>query len=73
MWPILFGPGWEWGVLVALSLAGLVIGLLGFLCLVVRKPRPEAATPLDQLWHRYEEGDLTGEEFDRLRHKLLST
>lgn len=72
MWPSLFGPGWQWGVLVALSLACLAIGFLGFLYLVVRKPRPQAATPLDQLLHRYEEGDLTGEEFGRLRRKLPS-
>ena len=72
MWPSLFGPGWQWGVLVALSLGCVLIGLLGFLVLVVRKPRPTAATPLDQLWRRYEEGDLTGEEFDRLRQKAPS-
>ena len=70
MWPSMFGPGWQWGVLVALSLGCLLIGLLGFVSLVVGKPRPEAATPLDQLWHRYEEGDITVEDFDRLRRKI---
>jgi len=70
MWPSMFGPGWQWGVLVALSLGCLLIGLWGFVALVVRKPRPEAATPFDQLWRRHEEGDITVEEFDRLRRKI---
>lgn len=66
----MFGPGWQWGVLVALSFVCLLIGLLGFLCLVVRKRRPEAVAPLDQLWRQYEEGDLTLQEIDRLRRKI---
>ena len=71
MWPALFGSGWQWGVLVALSLACLFVGLLGFLLLVVNKPRREAAAPLDQLWHRYEEGDLIRKEFDRARRRTI--
>lgn len=70
MWPAMFGPGWQWGVLVALSLVCLAIGLIGFLCLAVRKPRPNVSTPLDLLWRRYEEGDLTSAEFNRLRRTI---
>jgi hypothetical protein len=68
MWPSMFGPGWPWGVLVVLAF----VALMG-LCLawVVRSERPPAmpGTPPDDPWHRYEEGDLTRQEFERLRRR----
>ncbi len=66
MWPALFGAGWGWGILVALSLASLFAGFLGFLLLITNRESQETAEPLDQIWHRYEEGDVTREEFKRL-------
>jgi len=67
MWPSIFGPGWVWGALVALALLCLVLGVLGFLLLVVNRPHRDAAEPTDRLWHRLEEGDITPAEFQRLR------
>jgi uncharacterized membrane protein len=67
VWPALFGAGWGWGILVALSLASLFAGFLGFLLLITNRESREAAEPLDQVWHRYEEGDITGDEFKRLK------
>lgn len=68
MWPMIFGPGWVWGVLVALALSSLFAGVLGLLLLVMNNRHPSRPQPLDQAWHRYEEGDITREEFERLRH-----
>jgi hypothetical protein len=67
MWPSVFGPGWEWGVLLALAFLSLVLGVLGFLLLVVFRSSPEGAEGPDPLWHRVEEGDLTRAEFERIR------
>lgn len=67
MWPSIFGPGWGWGILVALAFLCFVLGVLGFLFIVLTGRPPEAADPLDRLWHRFEEGDLTRQEFDRVR------
>jgi len=69
MWPAMFGPVWIWGVLGALALGCLLIGLVGFLLLIVGGPRRRPTSRLDELWHWYEEGDLTREEFNRLRRK----
>ncbi len=71
MWPALFGPGWVWGALVALCLGGLLLGLIGFLLLTVNDRRRPSADPLEELWHRYEEGDLIREEFERRRREAL--
>jgi len=65
MWPIIFGPGWLWGMLTASLLACILVGFIGFLRLVLKKEAPDASGP-NELWHRYEEGDLTREEFERL-------
>ncbi len=67
MWPSIFGPGWMWGALVALAFLCFVLGVLGFLLLVINRPPRETGDSVGQLWHRYEEGDLTREEFERLR------
>ncbi len=66
MWPAPFVPGWLWGILVALTFICVVIGLLGFLLLVVRSPRDNA---VDQHRRWYEGGDITREESERLRRQ----
>lgn len=65
MWPILFGSGWIWGVLVAAALLCFVVGGLGFLLLVTGKPSRRGSDDLGEAWHRYEEGDLTQPEWER--------
>ena len=64
MWPSVFGPGWAWGMLVALAFLCLVLGVLGFLLLVINRPR-DADEPTDRLWHLLEEGGITPQEFRR--------
>jgi len=68
MWPSIFGPGWVWGALIALAFLCLVLGVLGFMFLVIFSPPREADDPTGRLWHRFEEGDLTKVEFERFRH-----
>ncbi|HKV44296.1 MAG TPA: hypothetical protein VJT32_06420 [bacterium] len=72
MWPDLFGPGWEIQLLMA---AGLFTGIVAIFKAMagggvrsVQDP-PDA---LQRLWHRYEEGDLTRQEFDRYRRQSAS-
>ncbi len=67
MWPNIFGPGWGWGVGVALAFLCLVLGVLGFLLLIVNRPPRDTNESSDRLWHRFEEGDITRGEFERLR------
>ena len=68
MWPSIFGPGWGWGMLVALAFLCLVLGVLGFLLLVINRPPQNVDESIDQLWHRLEDGDITPEEFERRKH-----
>ncbi len=68
MWPAVFGPGWVWGILTALALSGIFIGFLGFLFLVLNRGPRMLHELSDQLRHRYEVGDITREEYERLRH-----
>ncbi len=66
MWPSLFGLGWTWELLVALAMLGIVLGGLGLMFSLLRRPK-ETPDAFDQIWHRFEEGDLTREEFEQLR------
>jgi uncharacterized membrane protein len=68
MWPVLFGSGWLWEILLAAALLCFVVSVLGFL-LCINCPRKETADPADQLWHRYGAGDITRSEFERLRRR----
>jgi hypothetical protein len=70
MWPSVFGPGWGWGVLVALAFLCLVLGVLGFLLLFINRPAREADAPTDRLWHLLEEGDITPQEFQRRKRAI---
>jgi hypothetical protein len=72
MWPSIFGPGWGWGLLIALAFLCFVLGVLGFLLVIFNRPSQKTGDSLDRLWHRYEEGDLTREEFERLRRPARS-
>ena len=50
--------------MVALAFLCLVLGVLGFLLLVINRPR-DADEPADRLWHLLEEGGITPQEFRR--------
>lgn len=69
MWPYLFGSGWIWDVMVS---AGLVtVTSVGFAVLLSSADRSSSTgdagrDPVQTIWHRYEEGDLTSWEFARL-------
>jgi hypothetical protein len=65
MWPVLFGSGWVWGLLVTAALVCFIAGVLGFLFLVIVKPPCQGADDIGEAWHRYEEGDLTLPEWKR--------
>lgn len=65
MWPTLFGSGWIWGALVAGTLVCFVVGVLGFLFVITVKPPRQPRDEFEEVWHRYEEGDLTRSEFER--------
>ncbi len=64
MWSDLFGPGWIWGVLSAL---GLFVFYVWLVVLADRRVPDNAPDTVQVLWHRYEQGDLTRWEFERLR------
>jgi hypothetical protein len=69
MWPDLFGSGWVWGVLLSFGVLGALIGALVWLEILTRQPA-EVDDTVQRVWHRYEQGDLTRAEFDRLRWTL---
>lgn len=69
MRPSIFGPGWGWGILIVLAFLCLVLGVVGFLLLVVKAPR-DADDSTDRLWHLLEEGDITPGEFERRNRAL---
>ena len=65
MWPDLFGPGWLWGVLSAASLFGAFLALI-WLIGDFEVPR-DAVDQFQVVWHEYEQGELTRQEFERAR------
>ena len=65
MWPDLFGPGWIWGVLTA---AGLFLIFLALIWACVEfAPSRGAMDPIGEIWHQYEQGALTRQEFARAK------
>ncbi len=65
MWPDLFGPGWVWNLLATCSILAACIALVRA---VDRAEKPDAEfEAFQELWRRYEQGDLTSWEFERLR------
>jgi hypothetical protein len=69
MWPDLFGPGWVWGMLVASCVMAAVVGLFRTLNFTGGESG-RSGDSLQALWHRYEEGDLTQWEFERLQQRV---
>jgi len=75
MWPDLFNAGWGWGAL----FSALVLGALVALVASIGRRSWRPSEPVDrlglsgsiptmqELWHRYEIGDLTRWEFERMR------
>jgi len=53
MWSSIFGPGWIWGLFVALALLCFVLGAVGFARLVMKRPSREAGREADRLWQRW--------------------
>lgn len=72
MWPNLFGPGWVYAVLLSCGFLLAFIGLLKFLDFLYKEPMAQE-DPLLALWHRYEVGDLTRQEFERLKPERRAT
>jgi hypothetical protein len=73
MWPDLFGPGWMWDVLASAGLLAIVAGASGALLGRLRRgPGRDRGDGdrLQNIWHRYEEGDLTSWEFARLLSQM---
>lgn len=64
MWPDLFGPGWVWGLLTACSILTAGIALLGQ---AGARDAESGFLAEQELWRRYEQGDLTRWEFERLK------
>ena len=64
MWPNLFGAGWGWNVLVS---GGSLACFLAFVWLLGDARRLQRAQdPVQLVWQRYEQGDLTRYQFNRL-------
>jgi hypothetical protein len=68
MWPSMFGPGWLWGVAIALAAAALLVGWFAWVARL-ESIHATPAPPSDDSWHRYEDGDLTRQEFERRRRR----
>jgi len=69
MWPDLFGPGWTIQLLVA---GGLFACMMAVITAMIGAGSSSAQDPPDEfqrLWYRYEQGDLTRQEFDRYRRQ----
>ncbi len=67
MWPDLFGPGWQWMVLGAFGLGTLMMLPIAVAMGTRQRAAHDAALrPELVIWHRYEQGDLTRKEFERL-------
>ena len=70
MWPNLWGPGWWWG---ALASFGFICSTVAWMTRVGSASRKAVGRrdELQELWKRYEQGDLTRREFQRLRRSWL--
>lgn len=71
MWPNLMGPGWQQPFVLAVGILGAIIVAMKALASAAdRLEVEEAPDSVLRLWHRYEEGDLTRQEFERARRSL---
>jgi hypothetical protein len=69
MWPHLLGPSWVGDVLLSAGLVAAIIVAIAVLLSRAEEPAGHAGATHDWLqtaWHRYEQGDLTPWEFERL-------
>lgn len=72
----MFGLGWGWPVAATLAL----LVLIGLARILLSDTTDNEKTPgapdrdanVDELWHQYEEGDITRQEFERLRQKRVA-
>lgn len=67
MWTDGLGLGWLLAGLAAAAVLGALV--MSIVALGRRSPSGDA-DPVMDLWHRYEIGDLTRPEFDRLRRRV---
>jgi len=67
MWPDLLGPGWQLQFLTALGLLAVLVGVIGLFWLAAGHTSPASSSEVTVAWRRYEVGDLTRQEFQRLR------
>lgn len=68
VWPNLIGPGWGEQLLLAAIMQGAIMAVLALVWRAahcISAPRERDAVLA--LWRRYEQGDLTAQEFNRLR------
>ncbi len=68
MWPYLFGPGWMLQLLLTIGALGILIAFLKLALAATTREVEKSPDEIQAIWHRYETGDLTRWEFDRLRH-----
>ena len=67
MWPDLLGPGWQLQFLMALGLMAVLVGVIGLLWVAAGHTSPISPDQVLAAWRRYEVGDLTRQEFERVR------
>jgi len=67
MWPYLFGPDWVLQLLMAIGALGAAIVLVKVALGPTTRRVVEPPDQIQAIWRRYEAGDLTQWEFDRLR------
>src|SRR6516225_516414 len=67
MWPDLFGPGWQLQILMAFGLTAVLVGAIGLLWFAAGHTSPAMPNEMLTTWRRYEVGDLTRQEFERIR------
>jgi hypothetical protein len=73
VWPNMMGPGWEQQLLLATIMQGAVIAAVALVCRAACSITiPRGQDPVFDLWLRYEQGDLTAQEFSRLRRTTLA-
>ena len=73
MWPSLMGPGWGQQLLLAAIMQGAVIASVAWVWRAAcRVPAACEEDGVLALWRRYEQGDVTAQEFRRLRRTRLA-
>ena len=67
MWPDLLGPGWQLQFLMALGLMAVLVGVIGLLWVAAGHTSLASPDQVMTAWRGYEVGDLTRQEFERVR------